>query len=71
MKLVFIRIYKDNKLLFVKQYSSSNHILIGSDPEASLRLDSPKVSTAHALIEKRGDEFFISDSWGRRRGVYK
>ena len=68
MKLVFIRVYKDDKLLFVKQYPPSDSILIGSDPEAALRLDSPKVSTAHALIEKRDGNFFVSDL-GAEEGI--
>ena len=68
MKLVFIRVYKEDKLLFVKQYPSIDYILIGSDPEASLKLDSDSVSLAHAMIELREEEFFISDL-GAEQGV--
>ena len=68
MKLVFIRVYKEDKLLFVKQYPSTDYILIGSDPEASLKLDSDSVSLAHAMIELREEEFFISDL-GAEQGV--
>ena len=69
MKLIFIRVYENDKLLFVKQYPSSSHILIGSDPGSQLQLDAPDVSPAHSMIEPREDGFYISDL-GAENGVF-
>jgi hypothetical protein len=54
-------------LISVKQFLTPQ-IVIGRKSDSSLALDDESISPLHALIEKRGEDFFISDL-GSETGV--
>src|SRR4051812_44129602 len=43
--------------------------LIGKEPQCRVRLDHPAVSRRHAVLEVRGDEWFLTDL-GSRNGTF-
>ncbi|MDE0152057.1 MAG: AgmX/PglI C-terminal domain-containing protein [Bdellovibrionales bacterium] len=57
---IFFKIYKDGKLKGVKQVRQ-DQASIGQSSEVEISLDGKNVLPWHALVEKRGDEYFISD----------
>ncbi len=57
---IFFKIYKDNKLLGIKQVRQ-DQASIGQSPEVEICLNGDNVLPWHALVENRGDEYFISD----------
>ncbi len=59
-KTIFLKIYKDNKLLNIQQLSEE-HFSIGSNEEIEVRLQADDILPWHAFIEKRGEEYFLSD----------
>ena len=58
---LFFKIYKNNKLKGVKQFSLEQ-VSIGSSPDVDIILDS--AAPWHTLIEKKGESYFISDLGG-------
>ncbi len=68
-QIVFFKIYRSDKLIHTRQFVS-DQISIGSGSEGpSLVLADPSVSYWHALIEKRGGAFYVSDL-GSPTGTY-
>lgn len=57
---IFFKIYKDGKLKGIKQVRQ-DQASIGQSSEVEISLDGKNVLPWHALVEKRGDEYFISD----------
>ena len=57
---IFFKIYKDNKLQGIKQVRQ-DQASIGQSSEVEICLDGKNVLPWHALVEKRGDEYVISD----------
>ncbi len=57
---IFFKIYKDKKLKGVKQVRQ-DQVSIGQSPEVEICLDGDNVLPWHALVEKMGDEYTISD----------
>ena len=62
-----LRVYRGERLIAVKQFLSPQ-IVIGRQSDAGLSLDDESVSPLHAVIEQRGDEFYLSDL-GSESGV--
>lgn len=58
--VVFLKIYKNKKLIEIKQFSE-NQVSIGSGSDVNLHLKNKAISPWHSLIEKRGDKYVISD----------
>ena len=60
-QVIFLKVYKDSQLHLSRQFIS-DQISIGSGSEGpSMVLSDPSVNYWHALIEKRGDSYAISD----------
>ena len=57
---VVLRVYRGERLIAVKQFLSPQ-IVIGRQSDAGLPLDDESVAPLHAVIEKRGEEFYLSD----------
>ncbi len=75
MKAPFIfRIYKNNQILFVKQFTDKDQVVFGSSAmsgsEIDVDLESTEISAIHCLVEKRGSEFHICDL-GSTQGTFK
>jgi len=64
---VVLKVYRGTRLISVKQFLTPQ-IVIGRKSDSSLALDDETISPLHAMIERRGDEFFISDL-GSETGV--
>ena len=64
---VILKIYRGQRLISVKQFLSPQ-IIIGRKSDSSLALDDESISPLHAMIEKRDEDFFISDL-GSETGV--
>ena len=59
-KPIFLKIHKDGKLLNIKQLTV-DHFSIGSYEGIEVHLQSDGVIPWHAFIEKRGEDYFLSD----------
>lgn len=57
--LIF-RVFKNNQLHEVKQFDSEQ-VVLGNNDEAGILLEDDAVSSIHALIELRGDVFYVCD----------
>lgn len=66
---VVLRVYKEEKLVTVRQFEHSQ-IVIGRSPDAQLSLDDGGVGLLHAMIEDRGEEYFVSDL-GSSEGTFQ
>lgn len=66
---VFLRVYLNDKLETVKQYTESQ-IVIGRNPDLQLSLLGDSISPLHAVIEERDTGYYISDL-GSEGGTYK
>ena len=66
--LVF-RVYKNDRIFSVKQFSQEDRVIIGNGPNVQIDLGA-EVSDIHCLIEKRGEQFFIRDM-GSGKGTFK
>lgn len=66
---VFIRVYRNDRLVEVKQFGEVQ-VVIGSGEMAQLKLTDPSVSAIHAMIEERDSGHFVSDL-GSGTGTYK
>lgn len=59
---VVLRIYQDGKMVAVKQFLTEEQILIGHPGgQAQLELMADDVAPIHALIERRGESFYLAD----------
>lgn len=54
----------------VKQFVDKDQVIIGHEAEVDIDLDSSEISSIHCLVEKRGQQFFISDL-GSSAGTFK
>lgn len=66
---LILRVFKDNQLKEVKQFTS-DQVVIGNGGEVDLILPDASVAPIHAIIEKRGDSFFVGDL-GSQSGTFK
>lgn len=57
---VVLRVYKDEKLETVRQFEHSQ-IVIGRNSDAQLMLEDKDVGLLHAMIEERGNDYYLSD----------
>src|SRR5438132_425576 len=57
---VFLRVVKAGKVIEMKQFTS-NQIVIGRDGDVSLAVHDPKTAAMHAMIETRGEKYFLCD----------
>jgi outer membrane biosynthesis protein TonB len=64
---IVLRVYRGERLIAVKQFLSPQ-IVIGRQSDSGLSLDDESVAPIHAVIEKRGEEFYLSDL-GSESGV--
>lgn len=64
---IVLRVYRGERLIAVKQFLSPQ-IVIGRQSDSGLSLDDESVAPIHAVIEQRGDDFFLSDL-GSESGV--
>lgn len=69
MDLIFLRIFKDEKLIEVKQFPLAQ-VVIGREGDVNLKLPDAEISPVHAVIEKRDSGFFVCDM-GSGTGTYK
>lgn len=65
---MFLRIFKDGVLVSVKQFTE-NQITIGKESEVQVDLNDDSISKIHAMIEKRGERYYICDL-GSENGTY-
>ncbi len=66
--LVVIRVYREKRLIAVKQFLSPQ-IVIGRQSDAGLSLNDELISPLHAVIEKRDEGYYISDL-GSESGLF-
>jgi outer membrane biosynthesis protein TonB len=66
---VILRIFKDSKLIEMKQFDS-DQIIIGHDAEVQVDLQDASVSPIHCLIELRDSGYYICDL-GSQSGTFK
>lgn len=66
---VILRVYKNNQLKEVKQFTI-DQIVLGSNAEAQLCLSDDNISPIHCLIEKRDAGYYICDL-GSQTGTFK
>lgn len=66
---IIFRIFKDNQLVGVKQFSQEQ-IVVGRNADVHLDLDSDQVSPIHCLIEQREGGFYVCDL-GSSSGTFK
>jgi pSer/pThr/pTyr-binding forkhead associated (FHA) protein/outer membrane biosynthesis protein TonB len=59
-KPVFLRLYRNEELIGVKQFSA-DQVVIGRDGEIDIKLEGDNVSIIHAMIEERDNGYFICD----------
>ena len=59
-KPIFLKIYKNNELLNIQQLTQE-HFSIGSNKEIEVHLQGDSILHWHAFIEKRGEDYFLSD----------
>jgi len=64
---IVLRVYRGERLIAIKQFLSPQ-IVIGRQSDSGLSLDDESVAPIHAVIEQRGDEFYLSDL-GSETGV--
>ena len=64
---VVLKVYRNDRLISVKQFLTPQ-IVIGRKPESSLALDDETVAPIHAMIERRGVDYFLTDL-GSETGV--
>ena len=57
---VFIRVFQGDQLIEVKQFTQ-DQIVFGQDQSAIFKLNDPMVAPIHAMIERRGDDYVITD----------
>lgn len=57
---VVLKIYRGQRLISVKQFTQEQ-VVVGRKTESNLCLDDENVSPLHAVIEKRGENYFLSD----------
>lgn len=68
---VFLRVFKDGKLLEVKQFTSAQ-IVLGREGQVDLAVDDPNISPIHAMIEEREDgKYHLCDLGGASGTVFK
>lgn len=65
---IVLKIYKGDQLVSVKQFSQ-DQIVIGRQSDSALSLDDDSISPLHAVIEKKGESYQVSDL-GSETGVY-
>lgn len=58
--LLFLRVYRDNELITVKQFPD-DQIVMGQSPDTTLQLDGPGIALVHAMIENRNGQHYICD----------
>lgn len=66
---VILRIFKDDRLLEVKQFDT-DQIVFGHDAEVNVEIPDAEVSSIHALIELRDAGYYLCDL-GSRSGTFK
>ncbi|HMN67422.1 MAG TPA: AgmX/PglI C-terminal domain-containing protein [Bdellovibrionales bacterium] len=66
---VVLRVYKGDKLETVRQFEHSQ-IVIGRNSDVQLELQDEGVALLHAMIEERGQDYYISDL-GSQTGTFK
>ncbi|MFZ4402555.1 MAG: AgmX/PglI C-terminal domain-containing protein [Pseudobdellovibrionaceae bacterium] len=66
---IILRIFKDNKLVEVKQFDQEQ-VVIGNKAEVTLDLDDDAISTVHCAIEHRDKGYYICDL-GSQTGTFK
>ena len=59
-QLLVLKLYKSSELVQVKQFDTSQ-IVIGRSPESQFVIEDSNVSMLHAVIEQRGETYFVSD----------
>jgi len=64
---IVLKVYRGERLIAVKQFLSPQ-IVIGRQSDSGLSLDDESVAAIHAVIEQRGEDFFVSDL-GSESGV--
>lgn len=57
---IVLKIYRGARLISVKQYTQ-DQVVIGRKSDSNLTLDDENVSPLHAVIEKKGEDYFLSD----------
>ncbi|MEQ1878583.1 MAG: FHA domain-containing protein, partial [Bdellovibrionia bacterium] len=68
-QLLFLRIYKGDDLVLVKQVEEPP-VILGKTGEATIRLDGDGISPIHAMIEEREGKYFLCDL-GSETGTFK
>ncbi len=58
--LLFLRVYKNNELVTVKQFPDEQ-IVMGQSPHVNLQLDGLGVALVHAMIESRNGQHYLCD----------
>ena len=66
---VVLRVYKGDKLETVRQFEGSQ-IVIGRNSDVQLELQDEGVALLHAMIEERGNDYYVSDL-GSQSGTFK
>lgn len=69
MDLIFLRVFKGDKLIEVKQFPLAQ-VVIGREGDVNLKLSDPEISPVHTVIEKRDSGFFVCDM-GSGSGTFK
>lgn len=64
----FINVYFHDKRIAVRKLTS-REVTIGRTHNNDIHIDNPGVSAAHAVIQSKGDDFFIVDA-GSKNGTY-
>ncbi len=71
---IIFRVYKNNQIHFVKQFTDKDQIVFGSSAmsgsEMDVDLESTEISAIHCLVEKRGAQFYLCDL-GSTQGTFK
>ncbi|MCC6276355.1 MAG: FHA domain-containing protein [Oligoflexia bacterium] len=67
---IFIRIFKGDQLVEVKQFAVKSQIVFGREGEVDVRLDDPGISTIHAMLEERGEGQFHLCDLGSQSGTH-
>lgn len=63
--LIF-RIFKNNQIQFVKQFTDKEQVIIGqqtltNEHQVDIALEGADIAAIHCLVEKRGEEFYLCD----------
>ena len=66
---VILRVYKNNQLKEVKQFTI-DQIVLGSNSEAQLTLEDDSISPIHCLLESRDNGYYLCDL-GSQNGTFK